>query len=63
MVGPSRKSFIGKINKTENPKDRLEGTIASACYAVINGANIIRVHDVGQCRKAIEIIDEIKNIK
>ena len=59
MVGPSRKSFIGKINKSNDPKDRLEGTIASISVAIMNGANIVRVHDVRECRKAVEIIDAI----
>ncbi|MCX6722093.1 MAG: dihydropteroate synthase [Candidatus Staskawiczbacteria bacterium] len=63
MVGSSRKSFIGKINKTDNPKNRVEGTIASICYSIINGASIVRVHDIKQCKKAVEIIDAIKNIK
>ncbi len=59
MVGPSRKAFIGKINKINDPKNRLEGTIASISVAIINGASIVRVHDVKQCKKAVEIIDAI----
>lgn len=59
MVGTSRKSFIGKINKIDNPKDRLSGSIASMTVAIINGANIVRVHDVKECRRAVQIIDSI----
>ncbi|MFH1865100.1 MAG: dihydropteroate synthase [Candidatus Eisenbacteria bacterium] len=45
LVGPSRKSFIGNV--LDLPAgERLEGTLATAAYAVVQGARIIRVHDV-----------------
>ena len=60
VVGASRKTFIGNIS-CENqllPVDqRLEGSIAAACIAAYNGADIIRVHDVIETRKAISVID------
>lgn len=59
MVGPSRKSFIGNITGLK-VGERLEGTLASAAIAVMNGANIIRVHDVNQCKRAIQIADAIR---
>ncbi len=62
MIGPSRKSFIGKLTNTE-PGDRLEGTIAACVVSIMNGANIVRVHDVRECRKAITIADAIRNVK
>ncbi len=59
LVGPSRKSFIG--NLTGLPvNERLEGTIASISIAIINCANIIRVHDVKECKRAVDIVDAIK---
>jgi dihydropteroate synthase len=56
MVGVSRKSFIGKELKIA---ERLEGSLAAACYAVLNGADIVRVHDVAQTKRAISIIEKI----
>jgi dihydropteroate synthase len=56
LVGVSRKSFIGK--ELEMP-DRLEGSIAAACYAVLNGADIVRVHDVAETKRAISMIEKI----
>ncbi|MFH1688648.1 MAG: dihydropteroate synthase [Candidatus Eisenbacteria bacterium] len=45
LVGPSRKNFIGNV--LDLPAgERLEGTLATAAYAVVQGARIIRVHDV-----------------
>lgn len=58
MVGVSRKSFIGKALAVDTDR-RLEGSIAAACYAVMNGADIVRVHDVIETRRAITIIEKI----
>jgi dihydropteroate synthase len=55
LVGLSRKSFIGKILGLE-PKERLEGSLAAAVAAALNGAQILRVHDVGETIRAVKII-------
>lgn len=59
MVGPSRKSFIGNITGLK-VDERLEGTLASAAIAAMNGANIVRAHDVKACKRAVQIADAIK---
>lgn len=59
LVGPSRKSFIGRILNQPDPKARVWGT-AAACYAAIfNGADILRVHDVEQMRDVSMVADAI----
>jgi len=61
LVGPSRKSFIGTI--TGRPaNERLEGTIAAMTVAIMNGANIVRVHDVKECKRAIQVVDAIRGV-
>ena len=60
LVGASRKTFIGNIcgaEKTLPVNERLEGSLAAACIAVANGADIIRVHDVKETRRCFDIID------
>lgn len=59
VLGVSRKSFIDKIYpvKIEN---RLEGTFAANTFGVMNGANVIRVHDVKENKRAMRVIDAIK---
>jgi dihydropteroate synthase len=52
MVGTSRKSFLGKISGAE-VGDRLGATVASCVLAVANGADGLRVHDVGPVREAL----------
>lgn len=60
LVGVSRKSFIGKILNEPSPEKRLEGTAAAVAISVINGANIVRVHDVGFMAKVVKVADAIK---
>lgn len=46
LVGVSRKAFIGAILGEDNPERRLVGTVSATTVAVVNGADIIRAHDV-----------------
>ena len=58
LVGASRKSFIGKALDV-GVDHRLEGSLAAICYAVLNGADIVRVHDIPETKQAITIIENI----
>jgi len=60
-VGPSRKSFIGTITGL-SAKERLEGTLAAMTIAIMNGANIVRVHDIKECKRAVQVIDAIRGV-
>jgi len=60
LVGPSRKSFIGKVLDKE-VSFRLIGTIASVCASVMRGAHIVRVHDVDEVKQAVTLTDAIIN--
>ena len=59
LVSASNKSFIGKILKKENPSDRLFGSLAAEVISVLNGANIIRTHNVGKSKEANSIAQEL----
>jgi dihydropteroate synthase len=58
LVGTSRKSFLGDLLQRE-VWDRLEGTLASVVYAVLHGASIVRVHDVGPTVQAVRLVEAI----
>ena len=60
LVGPSRKSFIGRVLGTE-ARDRLEGTLVAAAVAALHGAHIVRVHDVLQAKRAVAMADAIRS--
>jgi dihydropteroate synthase len=56
LVGASRKSFIGKV--LDLPlEDRLEGTLATAAYAVAQGARILRVHEVRSVLRTARMVE------
>ena len=60
LVGLSRKRFIGELSGDDDPTDRLAGTLAANVLAAVNGADIIRTHDVKLHRQAICLADEYR---
>ena len=61
-VGPSRKSFIGKITGKENPVERIFGTAASVALCVAAGVSIVRVHDVAEMVDVVKTTSAIVNL-
>jgi dihydropteroate synthase len=55
LVGVSRKAFIGHILDQPNPDDRLIGSLAAATIAVLRGASVVRTHDVGETKIAVQV--------
>jgi len=60
LVGPSRKSFVGRVLGTE-VDDRLEGTAAAVAWLVAHGANVVRVHDVKPMVRVIRMVEAIRD--
>lgn len=58
LVGVSRKSFIGRVLNLPVEK-RLCGGLAATCIAVINGARLIRTHDVKETREVVDLTEAI----
>lgn len=59
LVGPSRKSFIGTILGIDKPAQRLMGSAAAVAASVVNGADILRVHDVKEMAEFCRLLDKI----
>jgi dihydropteroate synthase len=59
-VGLSRKSFLGKILGLEDPGERLAGSLAVTAIAVMNGAHLIRTHDVKETLQAVRVAEAVK---
>ncbi|MFW6286937.1 MAG: dihydropteroate synthase [Candidatus Sumerlaeota bacterium] len=59
LVGASRKGFVGHITETAMD-ERLEGSLAVATASVLAGADIVRVHDVRETRRAVAMADALK---
>jgi dihydropteroate synthase len=66
MVGASRKSFIGKVldplgaGRCSETDERLPGSLAVAAWAVAQGANVVRVHDVAATVDIVRMIEALK---
>lgn len=58
LVSVSNKSFIGKILNRQDPSDRIFGSVAAEVISVLNGADIIRTHNVRQTKDAITIAEK-----
>jgi dihydropteroate synthase len=63
LIGLSRKAFIGKILGDIPVTERLEGAAAAISISIMNGANIIRAHDVKEIVKVAKVADAIKKEK
>jgi dihydropteroate synthase len=62
MIGTSRKGFLGRLTAGKSvplPADqRLEGSLATAVWAMANGAGMVRVHDVAPTLQAAKVVGE-----
>jgi dihydropteroate synthase len=59
IVGPSRKSFIGKVLGAEIDQ-RMEGTAGAVAWLAGKGAHVIRVHDVKEMVHVVRVVDAIR---
>jgi dihydropteroate synthase len=59
LISVSNKSFLSKIIGKENPSDRLFGSIAAETVSVLNGADIIRTHNVEATKDAIMVASQL----
>lgn len=60
LVGPSRKSFIGRLTAQDDAAERLHGSVAAVAIAVYNGAAAIRTHDVGPSLDAARVATAVR---
>lgn len=62
MVAGSRKSFIGMLHDSSHAaEERLGGSIAAAILGVVNGASIVRVHDVAETVEALKVFQAVRS--
>jgi len=62
LVGNSRKRFIKEISKKNDTKNRIGGTVASSIYLMMQGVQILRIHDVNELLQGVKVFKElIKN--
>jgi len=59
MLGVSRKRFIKDLSGNNDSKERLGGTIASSLYAMTQGTQILRIHDVNEVNQSIKVFKSL----
>jgi len=59
LVGNSRKRFIKELSGKNDTKSRVGGTVASSIYLMMQGVQILRIHDVNELRQAIKVFKEL----
>jgi dihydropteroate synthase len=60
MLGTSRKRFIGYLSGVNDSKERLGGTVASSLSAIMQGVQILRVHDVNEINQSIKVFNSLE---
>ena len=60
MLGTSRKRFIKDLSGANDSKERLGGTISSSLLAIMEGVQILRVHDVNEINQSIKVFNSLK---
>lgn len=63
LVSISRKSFIGELLGETDPDKRLYGSLAAETFAALNGADIIRTHNVKATNDVVKIVKNLKSLK
>ena len=63
LVGNSKKRFIKEISGNNDTKDRIGGTVASSIYLMMQGIQILRIHDVNELLQGIKVFKEITKHK
>jgi dihydropteroate synthase len=59
LVGNSRKRFIKEIVRKNDSKYRIGGTIASSIYLMMQGVQILRIHDVNELIQGVKVFKEL----
>ena len=60
MLGTSRKRFIKELSGENDSKERLGGTISSSLLAIMQGVQILRIHDVNEINQSIKVFNSLK---
>jgi dihydropteroate synthase len=59
LLGISRKKFIKDLSGENDTKERLGGTVASSLYAMMQGVQVLRIHDVNELKQSIKVFKEL----
>ena len=61
MLGLSRKRFIKEISGRNDSEERIGGTVSSGIFSMLQGVQILRIHDVNEVSQGIKVFKELNN--
>ena len=59
LVGNSRKSFIKELSGKNDTKNRIGGTAASSIYLMMQGVQVLRIHDINEMQQALKVFKQL----
>jgi len=59
LLGLSRKKFIKDLSGKNDSEERIGGTIASSLYAIMQGVQILRIHNVNELKQSIKVFNKL----
>lgn len=59
LVGPSRKSFLGRLTGKPEAEERLWSTLGAVAVSALKGAHVLRVHDVAEAKQVLAVVDAV----
>ena len=59
LLGISRKKFIKELSKKNDSPSRVGGTISSSIYAMMQGVQLLRIHDVNEINQSLKVFKEL----
>tara|TARA_B100001057_G_scaffold431491_1_gene458992 strand:+ start:391 stop:1422 length:1032 start_codon:yes stop_codon:yes gene_type:complete len=62
LIGNSRKRFIKELSGNNDTKNRIGGTVASSIFLMMQGVQILRIHDVNELQQAIKVFKELLKV-
>ena len=60
ITEPHSKRFIKNLSGNNDSKERLGGTISSSLFAIMQGVQILRVHDINEVNQSIKVFNSLK---
>ena len=61
-LGVSRKASLGRLSGEPDPKRRLPESLAAGLFALDRGVRLLRVHDVGETRRALAVWQALRHV-
>ena len=60
MLGLSKKRFIKDLSGDNDSKERIGGTVSSCLYSILQGVQILRIHNINEAKQALKVFNKLQ---